>query len=119
MLISGKRRLPVVIKCVDFELGFGLLIAAALMAISVPSMFGQGNRPQRGQVATVQAPISQAQKVPQWQTAAGGKMSFDVASIRPSKPGTFTPPNFPLSNDDFLRTYCGPLRGRFSTDGVH
>jgi hypothetical protein len=88
MLISGKRRLPVVIKCVDFELGFGLLIAAALMAFSVSSMFGQGNRPQRGQAATVEAPISRTRKVPQWETAAGGKMSFDVASIRPSKPGT-------------------------------
>ena len=36
-------------------------------------------------------------------------MSFDVASIRPSKPGTFTPPNFPLSNDDSY----GPTAGIF------
>jgi uncharacterized protein (TIGR03435 family) len=26
--------------------------------------------------------------VPQWQTAAGGKLEFDVASVRPSAPGT-------------------------------
>jgi bla regulator protein blaR1 len=115
MLISRKRRLPVVFKCVEFELHFvkrRLLIAAALMAISVSSVLGQGNKPQRGQAATVQAPISQTQKVPQWQTAAGGKMSFDVASIRPSKPGTFTPPNFPLSNDESY----GPTAGLFEAD---
>jgi bla regulator protein BlaR1 len=39
-------------------------------------------------------------------------MSFDVASIRPSKPGTFTPPNFPLSNDDSY----GPTAGLFEAD---
>jgi hypothetical protein len=59
-----------------------------------------------------QAPIAQTQKVPQWQTAAGGKMSFDVASIRPSKPGTFTPPNFPLSSDDAY----APTAGLFTAD---
>jgi len=57
-------------------------------------------------------------EVPQWQTAAGGKNTIRRASIRPSKPGTFTPPNFPLSNDDSY----GPTAGLFEpifTDGVH
>jgi bla regulator protein BlaR1 len=44
--------------------------------------------------------FGQAAKVPDWQTAAGGKMEFAVASIRPGKPGEFTYPNFPNSVDD-------------------
>ena len=30
---------------------------------------------------------------PEWETKAGGKMAFEVVSIRLSKPGTFTPPS--------------------------
>ena len=37
---------------------------------------------------------------PAWQTVAGGKLAFEVASVRLSKPGTFQPPSFPLSVDD-------------------
>jgi len=37
---------------------------------------------------------------PDWQSRAGGKMAFEVATVRPSKPDTFTPPNFALSPDD-------------------
>jgi bla regulator protein blaR1 len=43
-----------------------------------------------------------------------GKMSFDVASIRQSKPGIFTPPNFALDNSD---SYTPPNPGgRFNAD---
>jgi hypothetical protein len=31
---------------------------------------------------------------PDWQTAAGGKMAFEIASIRLAKPGIFTMPTF-------------------------
>jgi hypothetical protein len=37
-----------------------------------------------------------------------GKMSFDVASIRQSKPGTFTPPNFALDNGDSYTPFPDP-----------
>jgi uncharacterized protein (TIGR03435 family) len=47
-----------------------------------------------------------------WQKAAGGAMAFDVASIRESKPDTFTPPSFPLSADDSFRK----TGGEFSAD---
>ncbi len=61
---------------------------------------------------TIAAPTAQSQSVPEWQTAAGGKMAFEVASIKPSKPGTFVPPNFPLdAGDAYSRT-----GGRFSGD---
>jgi bla regulator protein BlaR1 len=63
---------------------------------------------------TLAAPVGlgQAAKVPDWQTAAGGKMAFEVASIRPTKAGEFTPPNFPLSSDDAY----GAMGGNFSAD---
>lgn len=44
---------------------------------------------------------------PEWQTAAGGKMAFDVASIRLSQPGTFSPPSFPLGPDDSYKKVAG------------
>jgi len=43
----------------------------------------------------VAAPQSQSADVPDWQTAAGGRMTFEVASVRPSK--DFKLPNFDLS----------------------
>lgn len=49
-------------------------------------------------------------QVPDWQAAAGGKRSFEVASIRLAKPGEAFPPSFPLDNDDAY----GPVGGRFS-----
>ena len=40
---------------------------------------------------------AQSQDVPDWQTAAGGKMAFEVASVKPDS-GPFRPPKFPLDN---------------------
>jgi uncharacterized protein (TIGR03435 family) len=42
----------------------------------------------------------QSASLPQWQIDAGGKMAFEVASIKPSPPGAFRPPNFPLDPGD-------------------
>lgn len=55
---------------------------------------------------------AQSPEVPQWQTAAGGKLAFEVASIKPAEPGKFHPPSFPLSNDDAFR----PTGSRFAAD---
>jgi bla regulator protein blaR1 len=44
-----------------------------------------------------------------WEKAAGGKMAFEVASIKLAKPGTFTPPTFFLDRGD-----AKPRGGRFS-----
>ncbi len=46
-----------------------------------------------------------------WQTAAGGKMSFEVAAVKPSK-GGFTPPSFPLDAGDAFNA----TGGRFTAD---
>src|ERR1700748_409599 len=40
---------------------------------------------------------AQSPYMPDWQTAAGGKMAFEVASIKPDS-GPFRPPRFPLDN---------------------
>jgi uncharacterized protein (TIGR03435 family) len=42
--------------------------------------------------------------VPDWQKAAGGKLSFEVASIKLANPDKFTPPNFAM---DFLDSFSG------------
>jgi hypothetical protein len=70
-------------------------------------------------VLYVASPIlgAQAPVAPDWQTAAGGKMAFEVASVKLSK-ATFTPPNFPLDPGDAyvdMRTK-EPPRGRFKAD---
>jgi len=66
------------------------------------------------------AAASQAQQgpaaIPEWQTAAGGKLAFEVASVKPSTESEFRGPNFPLDNGDaFVNLTNGELpRGRFS-----
>jgi len=56
---------------------------------------------------------AQSPEIPQWQIDAGGKMAFEVASIHQTKPGEFTPPNFPLDPGDAYRGHKG---GHFSAD---
>jgi len=52
-----------------------------------------------------------AQDATDWQTKAGGKMEFEVASVRVDR-GEFTPPNFPLDAGDAYR----PVGNRFFAD---
>src|SRR5580692_111897 len=50
---------------------------------------------------------AQSPDVPDWQTAAGGKLSFEVASVKPS--AAFKPPTFPLDSGNAVTQ-----GGRFS-----
>jgi bla regulator protein blaR1 len=50
-----------------------------------------------------------ASQTPDWQTAAGGKMAFEIASIKPVASELFHPPTFPLDNGSAFRR-----GGRFS-----
>jgi bla regulator protein BlaR1 len=75
-----------------------LLIAASWLAIHPALLVGQGS-------------AAQPPAAPEWQIAAGGKMAFEVASIKPD-PGPFRPPNFPLDPGEAYR----PVGGRFSAD---
>jgi bla regulator protein blaR1 len=53
-----------------------------------------------------------APQVPEWQTAAGGHMEFEVASIHLGMPGKFIPPAFGLNVDDGAI----PAGGNFKAD---
>lgn len=49
-----------------------------------------------------------------WQTAAGGHMEFEVASIRQDTSGVFKPPSIALSADDSSQPSDGLFRADFS-----
>jgi bla regulator protein BlaR1 len=89
-----------------------LLITASCMAVALPFALCQRNTLPKGQMDTAQVLSDQSPTETDWQKAAGGKMAFEVASVRQSQPGTFTPPSFPLSPDDSYR----PNGGLFSAD---
>jgi uncharacterized protein (TIGR03435 family) len=61
--------------------------------------------------AFAQTGVPPSSVAPDWQTAAGGKRSFEVASVK-LDPGPFRPPNFPLDAGDAYR----PVGNRFSAD---
>jgi uncharacterized protein (TIGR03435 family) len=65
-------------------------------------------------VASLVAGILAAQTPgdPEWQTRAGGKMAFDVASVKKQPPGSFRRPLFPLDWGDSYST----TGGRFYAD---
>jgi uncharacterized protein (TIGR03435 family) len=65
--------------------------------------------------ASAQMSEPQAQPSTPVATVKPNKMSFEVASIRQSKPGTFTPPNFALDNGDSYAPFPDP-GGRFTAD---
>jgi hypothetical protein len=91
------------------------LLSVAAVSIAAAFLFALGFAiPAGAQTAMPQSPSTQSQEIPDWQKAAGGKMSFEVASIRRSKPGTFTGPNFGLNTSDSYET-ANP-RGRLVAD---
>jgi hypothetical protein len=59
---------------------------------------------------TVTALAVQSSNAPDWQTAAGGKKSFDAASVKLDT-GEFHPPSFPLDNGNAFKP-----GGHFSAD---
>lgn len=87
------------------ELNFRRKLAlgiAGVAALLMPVGMGMLNLHQAG-----------AQEVPDWQTKAGGKMAFEVASIKLSQ-GKFTPPNLhDLSNTDSQEHTGGYFRADF------
>ena len=71
-------------------------VDGAEMQPAAPVLAGQAGAPKQIDTnGTVEAP-----EMPDWQRAAGGKMEFEVASIRLIKNGVFPPSIFPISNDD-------------------
>jgi len=62
-------------------------------------------------VGILNASAIRAQEAVDWQKAAGGKMAFEVDSVKPSA-GAFVPSNFPLDPSDSY----GATNGRLSAD---
>ena len=62
--------------------------AAGLVALASTILLGLANVPLKAQATTDEAPSADSITTPAWQIAAGGHMSFEVASIHPAEPGT-------------------------------
>lgn len=90
-----------------------LLLAAGLALACSPIMLAQANSAQTGAstVATPQVPGE-----PKWQTVAGSKMEFAVASIRLDKSGVFKPPSIPIGPDNSLGKDGPVAAGLFTAD---
>jgi hypothetical protein len=81
----------------------GAFVAAIAVSSTLPCALAQ----------SAQSPASPpSQSTPEWQLAAGGKMEFEVASIKPGEVGKFSPPNIALNIDDTPI----PPGGRFTAD---
>jgi len=78
--------------------------AAAVACMICSVMFAQVNPASVNQEAGRAVPLTKSPAVADWQTAAGGPRTFEVASIKPSKPGAGPNANFPLDDGDaYLR----------------
>ncbi|HEY1340886.1 MAG TPA: M56 family metallopeptidase [Bryobacteraceae bacterium] len=100
-----KRRIEQIMrnrKAVGLNLGKKLVLTGAgIASLVVPLVIGALN-----------APAFQAQGAPDWQTKAGGKMAFDVASVKLSK-GPFVSPNVPINVGEGYRPTGGYFRADF------
>jgi uncharacterized protein (TIGR03435 family) len=61
---------------------------------------------------SVSTSAAQSSDIPQWQIAAGGKLAFEVASVKPSQ-GEFRSPNFPLDTGDAYAATGGRFSAAF------
>ena len=76
-----------------------IITAAALVSLAVALLAGLITAPR----LQAQSPATQSPAVPQWQIDAGGKMAFEVASIKPNKgrpPLVRSRSNVPLDDGD-------------------
>jgi uncharacterized protein (TIGR03435 family) len=88
----ARRKLNV---CSSFQ-----IIAAGLMVVAVSFARGQVTALQQTQSVTPQAPTVQS-PMPDWQIAAGGKLEFDVVSVREDKnPDDPSSVNVPYGSED-------------------
>lgn len=63
-------------------------------------------------IGILHAPATRAQDATDWQTKAGGKMAFEVASVKLSK-GAFVPPNIPVNAGEAYHATGGSFRADF------
>ena len=81
-----------------------ILSTAAILALAVP-LAALVTAPR----LRAQAPTAQAPALPQWQTDAGGKRTFDVVSVKQNKSGL--PPSGDKPYTNFV---LGPQGGAYS-----
>jgi bla regulator protein BlaR1 len=85
--------------------------AAELVALASRVLLGVANMPIQAQATIGETPSANSNRTPAWQTAAGGKMEFEVASIRTAEPGARRRSNVSLTvEDEAIRS-----GGRFSS----
>jgi bla regulator protein blaR1 len=90
-----------------------LLVVLGSMALALPIAARQGNTVPKTQTPAGDASAVQVPSMPRWQINAGGKKSFDVASVKLDT-GAFTPPLFPLDSSDAYRPTGGRFKAAFS-----
>jgi bla regulator protein blaR1 len=83
---------------------------AGLVALTATLVLGLANMPSKAQATTGGTPSANSSPTPAWQIAAGGPMSFEVASIRPAGLGASFRTNVNLNMEDEPI----PFGGRFS-----
>ena len=74
------------------------LVLLAVLPILCAFIVLEGSPPLKSQSTTSQAATEPP--TPQWQTDAGGKITFDAASVKLSKSGNPQYANFPLDAGD-------------------
>ena len=84
--------------------------ALGLVALPSTLLLGLANMPLKAQATTSETPSANSHPAPAWQVAAGGPLSFEVASIRLAGPEARFRTNVNLNIDDDLP----PIGGRFS-----
>jgi uncharacterized protein (TIGR03435 family) len=72
-----------------------LLAVIGIVIVGVPVVFYVQAAPPKAQSTTGQAPTTKSPTL-QWQIDAGGKMAFDVASVKQNRSGDMPSSNFPL-----------------------
>ena len=86
----------------------GIVILAGFAVLGVLTARSQAPAP------ASQSPATQSATVPQWQIDAGGKMRFDVASVKLKKSAGAYHVNFPIGNGAVML----PVGGRLSINDV-
>jgi len=114
MIRRKKRMVRTMMERVVRKLNFRrrpVLFAAGWMALAVLAAIAMPSYAQAPAAATAPSPA-----VPQWQTAAGGKLAFDVASVKQNKgaPSQTNPPysNFPMGPGDMYSPNAGHFTAR-------
>jgi len=100
MCVAGSVWELVSVKYVNHANRRQRMRVAGLMALASMVVFGLANAPLKAQATRDETPSANSKTTPAWQIAAGGPMSFEVASIRLAEPGARFQTNVNLNLED-------------------